>query len=230
MAEQTQNQTIGSSNGVISAFKAIVNPGGGGPTLVGSPDGELGTLINVNEYYPHFVNIGLVGSYKIFICDNTGSKDIFTNYQTGYRISVTLTATEFEYLKKPSSYGGFIDVEFGIGFLPTITKKLKVTSNDKFVEFSFFYQPTDFDLKKTGAQNMWIRKVTPGNLKIVDSKVESIVVGYETDLNNKLYFYFIFSLFYLQEPHPKTFLLRLFYYLFLPLFFLLKIKFLIFQN
>jgi hypothetical protein len=188
MADQTQNQIGGlSNNGVISAFRNIVNPGGGGGSVISSADWSLGSLINVSEYYPHFVNSGLVGSYKIFICDNTGSKDIFTEYQEGYRISVTLTATEFPYLNKPSSYGGFIDVEFGIGFLPVITKKLKVTKDDKFVEFSFFYQPTDFDLRKTGGRNMWVRKVTPGILKIVDSKVESIVVAYETDLNNTLY-------------------------------------------
>lgn len=148
-------------------------PGQGGPTW----------QIEQNIY---FVNKGLVGSYKIYICDNSGRKNIFTSSQRGYKIDVTLVVAQFEFNGRPTSFE-FVEVEFGIGYLPPIKKKLKITDFEESVKFSFFYQPTEFDLIKRGARNMWIRKTSPGELRIVDSNVDFVSIDYETDLNNKLY-------------------------------------------
>jgi hypothetical protein len=193
MAEQVTNTgSLGNENltGPVSALAAA--PGGGGGGNLGSPDWNLGTDLFskdlVNTFVsPHFFNEGTVGSYKIFICNNSGSKDIFTSFQNGYRIEVTLTANEFPNGFLPTSFGGFIDVEFKIGHLNPIVKKIKISEYDEFVTFTFFYQPTDFDLRKSGGKTMWLRKLTPGILKIVNSRVTTLSVKYDELLNNTLF-------------------------------------------
>jgi len=188
--ESSSNTSNQPTESLISTFKA--SPGGPGQGAQGSPDWVLGEedLLDsdLNNFSrPHFYNYGVFGSYKIFLCNNFGSKDIFTNFQKGYKIDITLTAREFFNGVSNTSYGGFIDVEFNMGHLPPIIKKLKVTGYDKFVKFTFFHQPTDFDLRKTNGKNFWIRKLTPGKLKIIDSRVELTVVSYDNILNNTLY-------------------------------------------
>jgi len=178
------------SLGVIAA--AAVGPGsGGGGSDPGSPVWDIKTTLvdlDGNDYLrDHFVSRGIVGSYKLYLCNNQGQKDIFKNFARGYRIQITLVAQEYRYNNLPSSFGGLVDVEFGVGYLPIVTKKIKVSQTDEYVRFDFYYQPTEFDLRKTGSRNLWIRRATPGVLKVVDSRVEYISITYDTIYNNTLF-------------------------------------------
>lgn len=178
-------------NQSLSENVAVFKAPGGGNNSIGTPDWSLGELLlnsSLNEYLsPHFVSIGTIGSYKIFICNDQGSKDIFDNFKRGYKIEITLSAREYLFNGKPSTFDGHINVEFKVGYLNSIIKKIRVTPFDDFNKITFFYQPTDFDLRKPEAKNMWLRKLTPGVLKIVDSKVESLPINYEEFLNNSIF-------------------------------------------
>ena len=157
---------------------------------LGSPQWTIGeTLLDVNREVSrkHFRAGGVMGSLKIYICDNSGLRDIFRNWGKGYQIQITLTATEFFSDAKPTSINGVIEVEFGLGYLSPIKKTLKVTNWDEPIIFKFYYQLTEFDLRKPDAQRMWLRKLTPGLIKIIDSSVDYFGVEYDVNLNNKLY-------------------------------------------
>lgn len=187
--------SIQSAVSTLFGIAGFGGPGGPGGPFPGVDEGSAEWILadrlfdkdGVEYVQKYFFNYGKVGSYKIYIANNLGSRDLFRSSSKGYKISITLTAREFILNGQPTSYGGYIDVEFGVGYLPITTKKLKITDYDTFNTFNFFYQPTEFDLKKQGARNLWLRKVTPGEIKIVDSKVEAISIGYDPNLNNKLF-------------------------------------------
>lgn len=135
----------------------------------------------------HFFNEGIVGSEKLYMCDQFGKKEIFIDFGKKYEISLTVTVTDFFSNTRPTAYDGFVEIEFQVGSLPLVTKKIKVSTYDRFITFNFLYQPTDFDLQKPEGRTVWLRRTTPGTLKIVDSNVISTDYVYDESLNNKLY-------------------------------------------
>jgi hypothetical protein len=161
------------------------------PISSGSKDWETrdDLIISGGNTLPvkHFFNEGTLGSYNFYICNLSGSRDIFED-PTGYKIQVKMCVTKYK-SGKGINYplSGLVTLEFKVGNLPLIAKSQKTSEYDDIVTFNFFYQPSQNDLDVTGGKNFWFRKVGGGTVKVVDSVVESGTFTYDETLNNNIY-------------------------------------------
>jgi hypothetical protein len=129
---------------------------------------------------------GFLGAEDIyFINDNNiaADKSLFKSIGS-HLLSVDLLAEEFNLSGQPTT-NGFITVEFLVGNLAPITKKIEVKNKIQTVEF--YYQPNDYDFYTTYGSFFILRKLGPGKLSIYGSSVNQTSVEYDLLLNNNIY-------------------------------------------
>jgi hypothetical protein len=138
----------------------------------------------------HFSNVGTEGSYKFYICNSSGDKNIFSLPNVGYKIELRLCFRNYPINNVDQNRTGFITLEIGCGNLNVITKSYKISDYDEIVTENFFYQVTDFGRQRPNGQNFWIRKVGIGTVKVIGSIVTYGSYSYDNEYNNKIHDFF----------------------------------------
>jgi hypothetical protein len=148
---------------------------------------KVGNYFQNTELKYYYFNSGNIGSYKLYICDNVGSRNIFTNWRYGYEIEIGIQLQEFYLDDSVTTINNSVRFEVKVGTQKLITLSEKITNQVKYL--TFYYQPTYTGLRSENGKNLWIRKLGGGILSIISSKVTQVKYAYNSTYNNKLYQY-----------------------------------------
>jgi hypothetical protein len=160
------------------------------PDLQAGPSSKhwkVGQYLNKRVTESYLYTAGNFGSYKLFICNQSGETNIFDSWKVGYEIEIKFGFSEWfsDGLSIKSSLNDSVRFEIKIGYLDSFIVTEKISPKSKI--FRYYFQPREFNLKRIkNSKKMWIRKLGGGTIMVLSSVVKEIKYTYANLYNNKL--------------------------------------------